>query len=80
MASTPGNHESTQRPNPRRGPTRGGDEDHQAVMQRRAIAAGVIVLFLILLGGTWVGYRAYLDIVKDRLEGTPHESSLAEAR
>ena len=37
-------------------------------------------LFLILLGGTWVGYRAYLDIVKDRLEGTPHESSLAEAR
>lgn len=45
MAFTP----ADQEPNPRRGLARGGDEDHQAVVQRRAIAAGVIVLFLILL-------------------------------
>jgi hypothetical protein len=46
MASTPGN----EQPYPRRGgqPRLGGGE-HQTVMQRRAIAAGVIVLFLILL-------------------------------
>ncbi|MGH2905512.1 MAG: hypothetical protein ACRDKI_01940 [Solirubrobacterales bacterium] len=49
MASTPGN-QDPQRANPRRGGTaRAADGDHQAVMQRRAIAAGVIVLFLILL-------------------------------
>ena len=26
-------------------------------------------LFLILLGGAWVGYRAYLDVIKERIEG-----------
>lgn len=44
MSSYPGDHQEL----PPRGP-RGPEAEHQAVMQRRAIAAGVIVLFLILI-------------------------------